>query len=89
MAKRLINWKNIILVCIIAILVVLIIRQQSVLDEKRSEYEAEAETSASISKENEQQNLDKIMKGTASEEEDFARSEGYIYPDEKVIEYED
>lgn len=89
MFKKFLNLKNIVLLVIIAVLAVLIIEQQPVLNEKISSYDEALEASREVERLSDDQKLESDMASSATEEESYARSEGYIFRGEKVFQFED
>lgn len=88
MSKGIVNIRNIIILALILILVILIVNQQPQLEEKRDAYKNAVETSEKIDDISSEKSIENDMSGTESDSEQYARDEGYIYPGEKLIEYD-
>lgn len=89
MLKKVVNVKNVVLLVIIIVLAVIIFKQQAVLNEKVNAFDDAKKATAEINQISDNQKLENDMAGSTSEEEDYARSEDYIYPGERVFDYQD
>ncbi|MBQ7444995.1 MAG: hypothetical protein IJS71_03530 [Clostridia bacterium] len=89
MLKKIFSLRNIIFAVIIVAFAAVIAGQQSVLNEKESQYKAALAEKKRIEKAMEELDINKQMADSEILEEERARENGYLYPDEIRIEYKD
>lgn len=89
MLSKVFSLRNLLIMTLIIFVLIVILRQQPILDSKKSAYNEAKTNSNTISALSDAQSLKADMSGTASEEEDYVRSEGYIFQGEFVFDYQD
>ena len=89
MLKKIFSPRNIILLFLIAAFLVIIASQQPVLNEKRQQFAAAKADSEELVSRSEDLNVKKQLIHSESVEEEIARKNGYFYPDEYRIDYEE
>lgn len=89
MLKKIFSPRNIILLFLIAAFLVIIASQQPVLNEKRQQFAAAKADSQELVSRSEDLNVKKQLIHSESVEEEIARKNGYFYPDEYRIDYEE
>ncbi len=87
MLKKIFNFRNLIFLVIMIALVVVIVKQQSTLNDKVEQYKAAVAESEEIAGEREDFENGKAIGNKYTSDEDRARGAGYVYNGEIVFIY--
>ena len=88
MLKKIFNFRNLIFLIIMIALCVIIVKQQTTLNNKVDEYNAAVAESEAIAGEREDFETGEAVGNTYTSDEDLARGAGYVYNGEIVFDYD-